>query len=86
MAQFVPAERLIEGFSEKMLQKLDDWDKLSEIRGEVLKVLETARKDKFIGQALEAKVQLVASGRHAGALEGLSVLSCPICSSCLRSS
>jgi isoleucyl-tRNA synthetase len=62
MARFVPAERLVEGFSEKMLQKLDDWDKLSEIRGEVLKVLETARKDKFIGQALEAKIQLVASG------------------------
>jgi isoleucyl-tRNA synthetase len=62
MATFVPAERLIEGFSEKMLQRLDDWDKLSEIRGEVLKVLETARKDKFIGQALEAKVLLVAAG------------------------
>ena len=31
MATFVPAERLLEGFSEKMLQKLDDWDKLSEI-------------------------------------------------------
>jgi len=62
MATFVPAERLIEGFSEKMFQKLDDWDKLSEIRAEVLKVLEMARKDKFIGQALEAKVQLVAAG------------------------
>jgi isoleucyl-tRNA synthetase len=53
---------MVEGFSDKMLQKLDDWDKLSEIRSEVLKVLETARKDKFIGQALEAKVQLVAGG------------------------
>jgi isoleucyl-tRNA synthetase len=70
MARFVPAERLTEGFSEKMLQKLDDWDKLSEIRGEVLKVLETARKDKFIGQALEAKVQLVVSGATLDLLKG----------------
>src|SRR5258706_3785026 len=30
MARFFPAEHLIEGLSEKMLQKLDDWDKLSE--------------------------------------------------------
>jgi len=63
VARFVPAASLTEGFPEETIQKLDDWDKLAEIRSEVLKVLEVARKDKFIGQALEAKVQLGASGK-----------------------
>jgi len=60
MARFVKAESLVEGISSQALEQLKVWDKLIEVRGEVLKVLEAARKDKFIGSAQEAKVQLAA--------------------------
>lgn len=43
------------------------WDTLSRIRGEVLKTLETARKDKTIGHPLDAAVLLFAEG-EAGSL------------------
>ncbi|MFN8007188.1 MAG: isoleucine--tRNA ligase [Terriglobia bacterium] len=66
MALFRPAEELIAGIPADTLAQLKDWDQLIQIRGEVLKILETARKDKFIGSAQEAKVQLAAK---AGALE-----------------
>ena len=52
----------------------------------MLKVLETARKEKFIGQALEAKVQLVAAGDNAEPLEGLSVVFAVSIHSCRKSS
>ena len=38
------------------------WDKIHEIRKEVLKALEVARKNKVIGNALEAKVDLYVAG------------------------
>ncbi len=69
MAQFVPAEKLIEGFSAETLERLNNWDKLREVRGAVLKVLEVARKDKFIGNSLEAKVHLAASGETLALLK-----------------
>jgi isoleucyl-tRNA synthetase len=69
MARFVPATDLIEGFSSSVLAELNNWDRLREIRGSVLKVLETARKDKFLGNPLEAKVQLAARGGTLELLE-----------------
>lgn len=38
------------------------WDRLMQVRSEVLKHLENARKDKFIGNSLEAAVQIYATG------------------------
>ena len=64
MAHFVPSEQLIEGLSQEMLERLEHWDQLIEIRSEVLKVLERARKDKFIGNSLEAKVKLDAGSKY----------------------
>jgi isoleucyl-tRNA synthetase len=44
-------------------EALDErWSRLSEIRGEILKNLETARKDKLIGHSLDALVEIYASG------------------------
>ncbi|MBM7855247.1 isoleucyl-tRNA synthetase [Desulfohalotomaculum tongense] len=37
------------------------WDRLMQVRAEVLKHLETARKEKFIGNSLEAAVQVYAA-------------------------
>jgi isoleucyl-tRNA synthetase len=62
IARFVPADRLIEGFSPQIMEKLNNWEALRQIRGAVLGVLETARKDKFIGNSLEAKVKLAGTG------------------------
>ena len=58
MAEFVPAEQLIGGFSRETLNNLKNWEQLLEVRSEVLKILEIARKDKFIGDSLQAKVKL----------------------------
>ena len=60
MASFTQPDALIAGISPEALVQLKDWDRLIELRGEVLKILETARKDKFLGSAQEAKVQLAA--------------------------
>ena len=38
------------------------WDRLMQVRSEVLKQLENARKDKFIGNSLEAAVHIYATG------------------------
>lgn len=42
---------------------VDSWDKISEIRIDVQKALEMARKDKVIGSSLEAKVTLHCTGK-----------------------
>ncbi len=47
---------------------LDEWEKLSEVRQTVLKRLEEARQKGEIGNSLEAKVLLRASGETAGLL------------------
>ncbi len=62
VAQFIPADRLIEGFSQETLERLGQWDRLIAVRSEVLKILEVARKDKFIGTSLEAKVKIESKG------------------------
>jgi isoleucyl-tRNA synthetase len=67
VATFVPPERLREGIPAGHLKSLENWPRLIAVRNEVLKALETARRSKFIGGALEAKVVLSASG-ELGAL------------------
>jgi isoleucyl-tRNA synthetase len=56
-----PAE-LTAGLSEEHRKRLQNWDRLMEVRGDVLKSLETARQEKFIGAPLEARVNLSANG------------------------
>ena len=68
MALFTQPDTLIAGIPPEALVQLKDWDRLIELRGEVLKILETARKDKFLGSAQEAKVQIAAK---SGTLENL---------------
>jgi isoleucyl-tRNA synthetase len=41
---------------------VENWSRLIAVRENVLKSLETARQDKFIGAPLEARVQLSADG------------------------
>ena len=41
---------------------LENWERLRSVREEVLKVLEVARKEKMIGNSLEAEVTLYAPG------------------------
>ncbi len=69
MAQFVPANRLIEGLPAQSLKRLDHWESLIRIRSTVLKVLEEARKAKFIGNSLEAKVTLAGGDGYASVLK-----------------
>ena len=45
------------------------WEKLQEVRAEVTKVLELARRDKVIGHSLEAEVWLSVTGDLSGFLE-----------------
>jgi isoleucyl-tRNA synthetase len=59
MLEFVAPERISAGFDAK---KAANWTKLSAVRTEVLKALETARNAKEIGVALEARVVLSAEG------------------------
>jgi isoleucyl-tRNA synthetase len=43
---------------------LKNWEQLLEVRSEVLKILEIARKDKFIGDSLQAKVKLSSATKY----------------------
>jgi len=55
MAFFPEPEEVATGFDP---EKLTTWDRLMEIRTDVLKALEEARQAKFIGAPLEARVRL----------------------------
>ena len=55
-------EEVTEGLSEAMRQRIANWDRLLPIRDQVLKSLEQARQEKFIGAPLEARVRLSADG------------------------
>ncbi|HYK16876.1 MAG TPA: class I tRNA ligase family protein, partial [Bryobacteraceae bacterium] len=59
---FPEPDQLTGGLTKEQKTHLADWEKLVEVRNEVLKALETARQNKFIGAPLEAFVRL-----HAGA-------------------
>ena len=56
-----PAE-LTEGITADQRKRASNWDRLIEVREDVLKSLEVARKDKFIGAPLEASVRLSVDG------------------------
>jgi isoleucyl-tRNA synthetase len=61
LAKWVPAADLRTGIPEKHLQRLENWPRLVAMRDEVLKALEIARQEKFIGGSLEACVRLSVS-------------------------
>jgi isoleucyl-tRNA synthetase len=69
MEEFLPAGKLTEGCPVNVRNQLDNWDSLISVRAEVLKILEKARKGKYIGNALEAKVRLQGSGSLSKLLE-----------------
>ncbi|MEO7651236.1 MAG: class I tRNA ligase family protein, partial [Bryobacteraceae bacterium] len=59
-ALFPTPEDLTVGLSEDSKKRLANWDRLIAVRQDVLKRLETARQEKFIGAPLEARVHLAA--------------------------
>jgi isoleucyl-tRNA synthetase len=69
LAAFIPSARFREGLPEKHVKRLENWPRLIAVRDEVLKALESARQQKFIGGALEAKVVLVPGSQLAPLLE-----------------
>jgi len=75
MALFPRAEELVSELDSAALAK---WDRLMEVRVEVLKALEEARQAKFIGAPLEARVRLRGYGdieAYAADLPGLFIVS-----------
>ena len=62
LALFPDASEPVAGMSAEDTKRLANWDRLIVVRDAVLKSLETARQEKFIGAPLEAKVRLSAAG------------------------
>lgn len=52
---------LTAGIRDDQRKRAANWDRLMDVRGDVLKSLETARQTKFIGAGLEARVNLTAN-------------------------
>ena len=76
-----PAE-LTTGITSEQRKRAANWDRLMEVRQDVLKSLEIARQEKFIGAPLEARVRLSANGdlypllqSYAADLPGLFIVS-----------
>jgi isoleucyl-tRNA synthetase len=61
LALFPEPEELTAGLGEAARQRSQNWERLMSVRESVLKSLETARQDKFIGAPLEARVRLRAA-------------------------
>jgi isoleucyl-tRNA synthetase len=61
-ALFPEPEELTSGLSADSRKRVANWDRLMDVREDVLKSLETARQEKFIGAPLEARVNLSANG------------------------
>jgi isoleucyl-tRNA synthetase len=57
---FPEAAELTEGLSDAHRKRSGNWDRLIKVREDVLKSLEEARREKFIGAPLEARVRLAA--------------------------
>jgi isoleucyl-tRNA synthetase len=81
-AYFPEASELSAGLGEDARKRAAHWDRLMEVRGDVLKSLETARNQKLIGAPLEALVRLSANGdlypllrEYAGQLPALFIVS-----------
>ncbi|HWQ54122.1 MAG TPA: isoleucine--tRNA ligase [Bryobacteraceae bacterium] len=62
MAQFPEPFELTQGIPEEHRKRVGNWDRLIEVRGDVLKSLESARNEKLIGAPLEAHVHISANG------------------------
>ena len=82
MAVFPEPRELSEGIGEEQRKRAENWSRLMEVRGDVLKSLETARNEKLIGAPLEAHVRLAADGdlyplleRYAAQLPALFIVS-----------
>jgi isoleucyl-tRNA synthetase len=60
LALFPTLDELTEGFTAEQRKLQANWDKLVAVREPVLKSLELARAEKFIGAPLEAKIRLKA--------------------------
>lgn len=75
-------EELSEGIPAEHRERSENWDRLIEVRDIVLKSLEAARQEKFIGAPLDARVHLKANGdlhplleRYAAQLPDLFIVS-----------
>lgn len=62
LAEFPLPQELTAGLPDDARGRTANWDRLLPVRDEVLKRLETARQEKFIGAPLEARVHLDADG------------------------
>jgi isoleucyl-tRNA synthetase len=62
MAYFPEPSDLTGGIDDSARKRAANWDRLMEVRGDVLKSLETARNEKLIGAPLEARVRLSPDG------------------------
>jgi isoleucyl-tRNA synthetase len=60
LTEFPQPEELTAGLTEEHRKRAQNWEKLVEVRESVLKSLEVARQEKFIGAPLEARVRLTA--------------------------
>jgi isoleucyl-tRNA synthetase len=69
LALFPQAEELTAGFTAEQRSRLRNWDELIAVRDVVLKQLEVARQEKFIGAPLEARVRLKAGDKIYPLLE-----------------
>jgi len=59
---FPEPSELSAGIPDDQRKRADNWDRLMEVREDVLKSLEVSRQEKFIGAPLEARVCLSANG------------------------
>ncbi|MGI8743847.1 MAG: isoleucine--tRNA ligase [Bryobacteraceae bacterium] len=82
LAMLPEPEELTAGFTPEQRSKIVNWDKLMPVREHVLKSLEVARQEKFIGAPLEARVRITANGdlyplldKYARELPGLFIVS-----------
>jgi isoleucyl-tRNA synthetase len=62
LARFPSPGELASGLPETRRKRLANWDRLMDVRPVVLKALEQARQEKFIGNALEARLKLSVNG------------------------
>jgi isoleucyl-tRNA synthetase len=69
LATFPETVELSGELTMSQIERLHNWDRLIEVREEVLKALEAARREKFIGNALEARVEISAEGEWARLLQ-----------------
>jgi isoleucyl-tRNA synthetase len=82
VAYFPEPDELTDGIHAEQRARAANWNTLIGVRESVMKSLETARQEKFIGAPLEAKVQLLADAelfplltRYATDLPGLFIVS-----------